>query len=113
MASKLKKLTKELKKLRALGKLGKGSPERGSILKSPDFALAPTNLSLTSEYEKDEDVELSGLTDTPYCTTPKNLAAVLGSMSVILFSIPTMRNETSCNSSEFIFRHLDGRRRIL
>ena len=66
--------------MRASGKLGKGSPERGSKLKTPDSSLAPTNLSLTSEHEKDEDVELSGLTDTRYCTTPKNLATVLGSM---------------------------------
>ena len=80
MSSELKKLAKEQKKLRALQKLGKGSPERGSNVKIPDSALAPTNLSLTSEHEKDEDVELSGLTDTRYCTTPKNLAAVLGSM---------------------------------
>ena len=38
------------------------------------------NLSLRNEYEKKKDVEISSLIDTRFCTVPKALALVLGSM---------------------------------
>ena len=42
--------------------------------------LAPANFSLSNEQEKDENIDISGLIDTRFCTSPKNLASVLGSM---------------------------------
>ena len=68
----MKRIAKEQKR--------KLAAEKGSTLKSPTSALAPTNLSLSNEHEKDENVEMSGLSDTQFCTTPKNLASVLGSI---------------------------------
>ena len=68
----MKRIAKEQKR--------KLAAEKGSTLKSPTSALAPTNLSLSNEHEKDENVEMSGLSDTQFCTTPKNLASVIGSI---------------------------------
>ena len=68
----MKKIAKEQKRRLAA--------EKGSTLKSPTSALAPTNPSLSNEHEKDENVKMSGLSDTQFCTTPKNLASVLGSI---------------------------------
>ena len=72
MSSEMKKIAKERKRRLAA--------EKGSTIKSPALALAQSNLSLSTEHENDENVEMSGLTDTRFCTTPENLATVLGSM---------------------------------
>ena len=72
VSSEMKRIAKEQKR--------KLAAEKGSALKSPTSALAPANLSLSNEHEKDENVEMSGLSDTRFCTTPENLAAVLGYM---------------------------------
>ena len=61
MSSEMKRIAKEQKK-REL------AAAKGSTLKSPTSALAPTNLSLSNEHEKDENVEMSGLSDTQFCT---------------------------------------------
>ena len=72
MSSEMKRIAKEQKRRLAA--------EKGSTLKSPTSALPPTNLSLSNEHEKDENIEMSGLLDTRFCTTPKNLASVIGSI---------------------------------
>lgn len=59
---------------------GKGLPERASILKYPASALAPTNLSHNTEHKEEENVEMSGLINTRFCTTSENVVSVLGSM---------------------------------
>ena len=81
MSSEMKRIAKEQKK-RIL------AVAKGSTLKSPTSALAPTSLSLSNEHEKDKNVEMSGLSDTQFCMTPKNLASVLGSMVGDTLSYP-------------------------
>ena len=46
----------------------------------PTSMLKPLNLSFTHEHEKDEQTEMSGLTDTRHCTNNKRLACVVGTM---------------------------------
>ena len=56
------------------------SSDQNSSSRSPALALTLTNLSLSNEQKKDEDIEISGLTDRRFYTSPKTLAPVLGSM---------------------------------
>ena len=50
------------------------------VVKPSPSILEPINLSLSNEQDKDEIIEMSGLTDMSYCTTHKNLASIIGSM---------------------------------
>ena len=64
MSSELKKLQKREKSKYAESVR---SPDRAPV-KLPPSVLAPTNLSFSNEQEKDEGVEISGLTDKRFCT---------------------------------------------
>ena len=77
MSSELKKLQKEERRRR---QAGIRFLDRASAPKIPTSVLAPTNFSLSNEQEKDEGVDISGLADICFCTSPETLVYVLGSM---------------------------------
>ena len=77
MSSELKKLAKEERRRR---QESARSPDRVPASKLPPLVLASTNLSLDNDQEKDEGVEISGLTDTRFCMSPGTLVSILGTM---------------------------------
>ena len=84
------------------------SPDRAPV-KLPQSVLVLTSISLSNEQEKDAGLEISGLTNTRFCTSHKTLASVVRTM---VGDTLTLRKMTLCISSEFISRLLDGRGRI-
>ena len=89
-SSELKKLAKEERRRR---QESARSPDRAPASKLPPSVLAPVNLSLSNEQEKDEGVEISDLTDTPFCTSPKTLASLLGNMVGDTLKYPNLEKQ--------------------
>ena len=77
MSSELKKLAKEEGRRRQ--EITR-SLDHAPASKLPPLVLALANISLSNEQEKDECVEISGLTNMRFCTSPENLASALSAM---------------------------------
>ena len=78
-SSELKNFQKEERRRR---NKGTRSPDRNPDSKLLSSVLVHANFSLSSEQEKDKSVEISGLTDTYFCTSPEIMVSTLGSMVV-------------------------------
>ena len=80
MARKFSELKKLQKKERRRINTGTRSFDQNLSSKSSTSVLAPTNLLLSNEQEKDKDLEISGLTNTCFCISPETLSSVLSSI---------------------------------
>ena len=83
MSSKQKKAFKRKQKEELVTEEAnvKKSPSRTPDAKpTPTSMLIPINLSLRNEHEKDEQTEMSSLTDTQHYTESKTLVIVVGTM---------------------------------
>ena len=83
MSSEQKKSFKRRQKKEFLAEeaVVRSSLSRAPVVKPlPTSLLSPVNLSLSNEHDKDELIEMSGITDMRHCTESKVLAIVIGTM---------------------------------
>ena len=106
MTSEQKKARKKQHKYDEEIKLS--SPSRVPVLKpSPSSMMDPVNLSLSNKQDKDEVVEMSGLTDKHYCTTHRTLASVIGSMVTNTLGYPNLENHDLVIQFSIYFESLE------